>query len=377
MRLTTMKAIKAAGAVLLAGVMGTLGACAASAETGSRPAATTPAAAVPHGAAMPHYYVTASAQGPDEVSLSVRNSANGAVVGGAHVPGGPLGVSVTAAADDRTFVVGAVGTGDGRLARYSLWRIHLSAAGVPSQPERLTKAVIPLGIQPGTRISVVGTALSPDGSKIAVSLERLAFSVDTFNPVGMIYVIDLASGKVGNWSSPAIGSWAGQPSWTGPSTVAFAWWQVTFSVFPRVAQHVAGIGSISVGAGGGSLPGRLAPVQRVLGIRSVAFGGGATGLAIACVNEAVGGGGHGVIIARFGQIFAATGLFRILATQTAGYRDPGTGSGLLARCGAVASLDPSGQHALVYGTGFGRLDAGRFTALAGLSSTGTGAGAAW
>lgn len=380
MRLTTVKAIKTTGAVLLAGVMGTLGACEASAQTG-----VAPAASAPHGAAtrqatplaMPRYYVTVNAQGPDDTSVSVRNSGTGAVVAGTHVPGGPLGVSVTAAADDRTIVVGTSAPGDSPRAVYSLWRIHLSAAGVPSRPQRLTSAAIQLSVGLGKRTTVVGIALSPDGSKVAVSLERFAPSVDTFNPSGVLEVIDLASGKVRSWTSPAIGTWAGQPSWAGPSTVAFAWWRVTFSVFPRVAQHVAGIGSVSLGSGGSVLPGHLAPVPQAVGLRSVAFGGGATGLAIACVNERVGGGGRGVIMARFGQVGVTTGQFRILATQTASYRDAGTASALLARCGSVVSLDTSGQHALVYGTGFGRLDAARFTALAGLAADGTGSGAAW
>lgn len=372
MRLTTVKAIKATGAVLLAGVMGTLGACAASAETGAASTANAPHRA----AAMPHYYVTVNAQGPDDTSVWVRNSATGAVVAGTHVPGGPLGVSVTAAADDRTFVVGTTPSGDALRAPYTLWRIHLSAAGVPSRPQRLTSIAIPLGVGPGKRTTVVGIALSPDGSKVAVSLERFALSVDTFNPSGILEVIDLASGKVRSWTSPAIGTWAGQPSWAGPSTVAFAWWRVTFSVFPRVAQHIAGIGSVNIGSGG-ALPGRLAPVPQAVGLRSVAFGGGATGLAIACVNEPVGGGGRGVVMARFGQIGVTTGQFRILSTQTASYRDTGTASALLARCGSVVSVDTSGQHALVYGTGFGRLDAAKFTALAGLSAAGAGSGAAW
>lgn len=372
MRLTLMIAMKTAGAVLLAGAMGTLGACAASAETG-----TPLAAATQHTAAMPHFYVTANAQGAaDSILLSVRNSATGSLIASTHVPSGPVGISVTGAADNRTFVVGAATTGDIRTPVYSLWRIHLSATGVPSAPQRI-RIVIPLRALPGARTSLVGISLSPDGTRLAVSLERSAPSVDTFNPTGLIEVIDLASGRVRTWTSSAVGSFAGQPSWTGPATVAFAWWRVTFSVFPRVADHIAGIGSFSAALPGGSLPGRLTPVPAAAGLRSLAFGGSSTGLATACVNEAVGGGGRGVVIARFGQIGVASGQFRVMSTQEAAYHDRGTGSALLARCGGVLSVDPSGQHALVYGTGFGRLDTNRFTALPGLVTTGVGASAAW
>jgi len=381
MRLISMNVTRTAGAVLLAGAIGTLLACAASAQ----PARTAPQLArTPQATSMPRYYVTTTGQGQAAV-LDVWSSATGALTGTVHVPGLPVGSTVAASADGRSFVVGTVSAaGATRLSTYRLFRVHVSGTGVPSQPAPVAGIAIPLGAGPLGAIplgagpsghgSVVGIALSPDGARIAVSVEYFAPSVDTFNPSAAIEVIDLATGKVRTWSGSPAGYWAGPPSWAGPATVAFAWWRVTFRVFPRVAQHVAGIGSVSTTGAGTSLPGTLVPLSTALGIRSVAFAPGSPqGVAIACLNHP----GNGGVTADLGRLSLPSGQFRVISTETAAVGQ--SQSGLLARCGSVISVDPSGRHALVYGLVFGRLDlnAGSFTALPGFSPSGGAVAAAW
>jgi hypothetical protein len=314
--------------------------------------------------AMPRYYVTASTG-----VATVHNSATGAVTGTVRVPGGPSGTTVTVAADERSFIVG---TGSGSQYRFFLMR--LSSAGVPGKPAQLPGSM-PLAAHPMSRTSVTGIALSPDGTKLAVSVEHFAPTVDTFVPFAAIEVIDLATGKVHSWPAARQGWWAGPPSWAGGNTkVAFAWWQVTSPVFPRIAQHVAGIGVLDTSKAA-ALPGSLMPLSPALGIRSVAFASGSpVGVAVACLSEAVGGSGGGVVIARIGQVRLGSGQVRVLASQTVHYSDATARVTLLQRCGSLVSVDPNGQHVLVYGTGFGRVDGVVFRSLPGLPADGT---AAW
>jgi hypothetical protein len=65
-----------------------------------------------------------------------------------------------------------------------------------------------------------------------------------------------------------------------------------------------------------------------------------------------------------------------LRTQTASYTGPDGETTAEANCDVLA-VDPTGQHALVRGFGFGRIDNGTFTPLPGIPPDAVLASAAW
>jgi hypothetical protein len=108
---------------------------------------------------------------------------------------------VSAAADDRTFVLGAqiwVPLDHERNVPMVFFKVVLNAAG---QPGRLMR----LPIRPQGSEEVTGMALSPDGSKLAVAWRRPG-SLYPRDP--QIRVFDLATGKSRQWVWPGSG-WIG------------------------------------------------------------------------------------------------------------------------------------------------------------------------
>jgi len=218
-----------------------------------------------------------------------------------------------------------------------------------------------LAIELGTG-HVTGIALSPDGSKLAVAIQRSVLRASVFMPFAVIDVIDLRAGRTRSWRSSVIGYWAGTPSWMDQNTtLAFPWWHEAFNVMMGADGRIVGFGQLNTADQDAQLPGRLiAPPVSVL--RSVVFAAGSTrGVATACREFAA--GTVGTITARTGEISRAdSGRFRVFHSETEHFTDSRTAAILGSSC-AVLSIDPSGQHALVYGFRFGRLDGGVFTAL--------------
>lgn len=137
---------------------------AASSPGGGSPAPGTGAGAfvpgrVPGAAIVPVYY----AEVGSATSLVVGDDRNGAVLSTLAPPGGTTFAGVAGAGDDRTFVVDTMADGDGTHAWYLL---RITPGG--SDPAQLSS--LPLPTLPGTD-QIVGLALSPDGSELAVMFE--------------------------------------------------------------------------------------------------------------------------------------------------------------------------------------------------------------
>ena len=140
-----------------------------------KPAAHKPAVSGSAPASLPRFYVTTSSgPGGRGIQAVVRASASGRVTGTVPVPSAiPVewadsgGTFVTAAADDRSFIIGVQGgqapTKNGLDLR--LFRFAISTAG---KPGRLTE----LAPAPMRNETTEGIALSPDGKLLAVSLQN-------------------------------------------------------------------------------------------------------------------------------------------------------------------------------------------------------------
>ena len=161
----------AAAAAVIAVI--TAGALVAGLTAAHKPAAHKPAVSGSAPASLPRFYVTTSSSpGGRGIQAVVRASASGQVTGTVPVPSAlPVewadsgGTFVTAAADDRSFIIGVQGgqapTKNGLDLR--LFRFAISAAGKPGHLTELAPA-------PMRNETTEGIALSPDGKLLAVSL---------------------------------------------------------------------------------------------------------------------------------------------------------------------------------------------------------------
>jgi hypothetical protein len=173
-------------------------------------------------ASVPPYYVVLTR--PPGTEAMVRATDTGAVLA-TLAPPSPYGMftAVTAAANDRTFVLAAAPSPTDRRGGDStgLFLLCLNAAGQP------TAGLTALPITAGPAAAdVTGIALSPDAS-------RLAVVVSQGNPVNSeIVVVTLATGSATEWQWPTsgwVGNWKsnGSPlSWTANGqTLAFQAWR--------------------------------------------------------------------------------------------------------------------------------------------------------
>ena len=150
---------------------------------------------------VPEYY----AEITPASSVIVGDDRTGAVIATVSPPGGGSFVGVTAAGDDRTFVLDTQADGDGTHAWYLL-RIAPGA----SDPARLTP--LPIATLPGAD-QIDGLALSPDASELAVFYQAYgsfqsegAYKVLSGGPHGpfTLRTYSLATGKaLRSWTTPA------------------------------------------------------------------------------------------------------------------------------------------------------------------------------
>jgi hypothetical protein len=152
---------------------------------------------------VPEYY----AEIMSSSSLIVADDRTGAVLATLGPPAGATFAGVTAAADDRTFVLDTQADGDGTHAWYLL-RVNPGA----SNPAQLTP--LPIPTLPGAD-QIDGLALSPDASELAVFFQPYgSFSIQGANKVlsggphgpFTLRTYALATGRaLRTWTTPAGG----------------------------------------------------------------------------------------------------------------------------------------------------------------------------
>jgi hypothetical protein len=342
---------------------------AAAQPTARQPTAAQPVAVGPAPAGLPRFYVTtSSAPGSRGIQAVVRASASGQVTGTVSVPSAiPVewadsgGTFVTAAANDRSFIIGVQGgqgpTKPGLDLR--LFRFAISAAG---RPGHLTE----LAADPVSDQTTEGIALSPDGKLLAVSLMDEDSPAD---PVAAIHVLDLATGTFRTWTAPARSVYIpGPPSWAdGSRVIAFTWLRSTQSGLMAAPR---GIQLLDTAAPGDSLAGTVIVPSGVVASGSIVSAlitpDGRDIIVVTWRDLTPGASTHTVVV-RFAELSASTGrLVRLLRTETA--RFDFTHTVTVEDSIGVLSLSSQGRYALVQGTQFGWLDVsgphpGRFAPL--------------
>jgi hypothetical protein len=178
---------------------------------------------------VPRYYVTIESRGNPNFTPSyavVRATVTGAALGTiqASAAHGTV-VAVTAAVDDRTFVLDEqpfVATDlltNQAFEPRTFYLVRLGPSGQPGRPARLPMTV------PGGQM-MTGFALSPDGSKLAIAVEP--DNVKNRPNLQQIRVYTLATGAVQTWSADGTIGFgpddARSLSWASDErTLAFSW----------------------------------------------------------------------------------------------------------------------------------------------------------
>jgi hypothetical protein len=356
----------AAAAAVIAVI--TAGALVAGLTAAHKPAAHKPAVSGSAPASLPRFYVTTSSA-PDGrgIQAVVRASASGQVTGTVPVPSAiPVewadsGTFVTAASDDRSFIIGVQGgqapTKLGLDLR--LFRFAISAVGKPGHLTELAPA-------PMRNETTEGIALSPDGKLLAVSLQNDS-SPDA---VGAIQVLDLATGAIRTWTAPANSVYIpGPPSWAdGSRVIAFTWLRSTQSGLMAAPR---GIRLLDTAAPGDNLVAGtvIVPSGVVAGgsIVSAQITPDGRDVIVVTWRDLTPRAKTHTVVVHFAELQASTGrLVRLLRTETA-RSDQVNADGVETSLG-VLSLGSQGRYALVQGLQFGWLDVsgsdpGRFTPL--------------
>jgi hypothetical protein len=360
-RLLAPAATVAAVLVVLAGV-----AIAGRAAAG-RTAAGTPVAA---GRGMPRYYVTISGYPPHAVAV-VHASATGQALTSVKIPPGVGELpSVTAARDDRTFVIAAARSLPFDQDDTALYLLRVTARGHLAKFTRL-----PLRLtSPGTADVVEGIALSPGRGRLAVALEIPTVG---FHPRGEIVVFSLRGGTTRTWKAGHDVALPWDPVWTGSHQVSFLWQDhirgpvtnFTARTQVRVLDTSASGSDLLVSRVLATGGGRLGFIQTAL----AAPGGGP--IIASAYRNVPATGVNGTATVRLVALSARTGkVIRVFLTRQVHYHGLTQLSAADASC-LVQGLDASGQHALVSCPRFGRLDHGQLTQLP--PGSGTSFGAAW
>jgi hypothetical protein len=360
----------AAAATVIAVI--TAGALVTGLAAAHQPAAQPAVSAVSGSAAvgLPRFYVTTSST-PDGrgIQAVVRASASGQVTGTVPVPSAiPVewadsgGTFVTAAADDRSFIIGVQGgqepTKPGLDLR--LFRFAISAAG---KPGHLTE----LAADPVSDQTTEGIALSPDGKLLAVSLMNEDSPAD---PVAAIQVLDLATGATRTWTAPAHSVYIpGPPSWAdGSRVIAFTWLRSTQSGLMAAPRGIQLLDTAAPGdnlaAGTVIVPSGVVAAGSIVSAQITPDG---RDVIVVTWRDLTPQASTHTVVVQFAELQASTGrLVRLLRTETARYNQENVGT--VEDSLGVLSLSSQGRYALVQGTQFGWLDVGgsdpgRFTRL--------------
>jgi hypothetical protein len=308
---------------------------------------------------------------------AVHDSATGKTLAKVQVPtlysgGGADGPGISAAADDRTFVItqqGGSGAG-GSLAKFYLLRVAANGRSA---------TVKQLPISWPRSLSSDVAQISPDGTRLAIAVQDCYQKGCYYSGVR---VITIATGAVRTWTTAANGA-PFQVSWAGNSRVAFEW-QSDSKTPPAPLRTAYRLLDVS-GKGGNLLSGPIiaTPEPVATGAMPAALVT-ADGSRVITTEVTSTPDGHGTdtVVARVVELAARTGkLLRVLAaTRVAGastdQNSPNSAGSLEQGCN-VLSLAPSGTNVLLDCFSFGRLGIHGFTPLHGSPAPVNGGVFAW
>jgi len=353
---------------------------------------------------MPLYYVNVYQNyvGPSPlhaVTLAVvHDSATGAALTTVHVPtltawhGQQEGPRITAAGDDRTFVITetaqqseGTATKNGRPAAVkNVTMFYLLRVAADGRSASLSPLPVSIG-----NLTVDDVALSAHGGKLAVAAQSCQSS-DNCTFTG-IRVITLATGAAVDWAASVPGA-AWNLSWAGDDHLAFEWQgksgQDDYRLLdvagstggdllaaPEIAPASTRPAPVSTPTPKAGSPGPI--VQYGYGMPAL-ITEDAKVVVTTTVQVTSGGNGRGTVIEKIVELSAATGkLLTVLYTATG--HDVLTGPGGYPGC-SVVSMGPTGAQPLVgcspaggeftFGRFFvlGRVENGKLTTLLGDTS---------
>jgi len=332
---------------------------------------------------MPRHYVTVFqtfAGSRVATTAAVHDSATGAVLATVRVPtlidsqGSTQGPSITAAGDNRTFII-TEQSDTPKVIRFYL--VHVAANGRSATLSRL-----PLEV-PGY-LSVTDVALSPDGRRLAMDVQDCNARTQTCPYTG-VRVVTIGTAAASTWTTRANGA-PFNVSWVGNERVAFEWQSGTRT--PPAGQQT-GYRLLSLTGPGRNLmaarPIASPAAEPTFYVPQALVTADGSKVITSTVQNIPDGHGRDTVVAKVVELSASTGqLLRVLHTVTvrnATGGQNGTVVQLDQGCNAL-SLAPRGVHVLVHCFTFGRVDGPRFTPLPGFpspSSSGIGGqqAAAW
>ncbi|HEY2518858.1 MAG TPA: hypothetical protein VGJ19_02010 [Streptosporangiaceae bacterium] len=300
-------------------------------------------------AGMPRYYVLSPDSGEGTV-LQVRDSATGKVISTVTPPAACAmkTYTVAAAGNDRDFVAGC----DTRESTV-FYRLQITSRGTVS-------ALTPLAIPSPSDSFLSDMALTADGSKLAVSFSGSGKQ-------GELEVVTPATGAVRTWTG-------------GPSDLSWADHGRELGFFSGGSAR--GLHVLDVNAPGSTLSSARLILPQIVDsddVQNAMLSPDGTTI-IASVTYELRLNVHvrlkpDSVVGGVVEIDARTGKpLRILLAQHA-WHPAGEGGLFISSC-LLGSVDATGNHVLVSCDKFGRLDRGRFTALAGTAAD-TYFAAAW
>jgi hypothetical protein len=213
-------------------------------------------------ASVPEFYVAMTPGGMDRNNRAqVRATGTGAVLATVAAPAPYNTFSwVTAAADDRTFVLaaqewtpmrpGSAGTAIGKRDDDSPTKFFALRLSPDGRTARLS--ALPIRVQPGSEW-VDGIALSPDGSKLAVAVNWNGENDTDINPAIAVYTV--ATGASKRWVWPSMGVIGNAKPWGSPLSWTADGRTLAFQIFPQ--SGLVEVQLLDTGAPGGMMRSRL------------------------------------------------------------------------------------------------------------------------
>lgn len=264
--------------------------------------------------------------------------------------------SLTGAGDGRTFVIGtSIQSAQQEKhggATDTFYLLRVSADGRSARLSKLT-----FSVPPSLADTAQGIALSPDGRRLAISVQSCRSGRCQYTGVR---VVTIATGTATTWSTRMQGA-PFNLAWADNDHLAFEW-QAGYKNSPAGHYRLLNL----AGAGRDLLAATPvgSPPAESSGYVPPAFVTADGSTTITTMSRIVpDGDGTYIVVGRIVELSARTGhLHRVrytMTTHTASADD----ATMLAQSCHVESMTPSGAHVLVDCFGLGRLDGGYYTSL--------------
>jgi hypothetical protein len=321
---------------------------------------------------LPRYYVVAFQRYIDAgrtiaTYAAVHDTATGALLASVRVPtlfvqGGSMSPSITGAADDQTFVLMESGQ---TSVNDVVWcfLLRVSADGRSLHVSKLLVSV-------PSSMAIDDAALSPDGTRLAMSAQWACSSKQERCDYSGVRVVDLATGAVTSWTTQANGA-PFNVAWAGNDALAFQW-QANLK-HPPAGQRT-GYRLLDVSARGGNLLASRAvaspPAEPSGYVPAALVTPDGQDVITSEVQNIRTWNGRVNVVARVLELDASTGrTLRVLYTTTVDHASAGAnGAGTMDQECNVLALGPTATEPLVACFLMGVLVHGELVTLPGIPS---------